>query len=400
MLVPDEVTPTGERAKLLDFGLAKLAKDAQGQVSVTRSHHIMGTPLYMSPEQCRGAGIVDEKSDVYSLGVVLYQLICGRPPFVAEGVGQLISHHISDEPPPLAERAPQAPAELLALVHRLLRKDKDARPTMQEVVGELEKLEGRQGAAGARPPPRAAVPELGLSHGKLKSLLAGALEPESEFESSARSGTSSLQPDMAFDRTMPSGDKLPGSSAPQTLDVHTALAVQTQISAPTLISGPVSSSVSGNVSTAAGELPDPLAARSKRRGLVLATLVGAVGALAVVGVLRLVPTGHRPASTAAAPMVQATASAAPPLSAAPPVKTTPPLIDVVAPRRIEPATPSAPVENPPAKAAPVAAKKPARPRGGTAKTSAPGDAGVAHRTSSVAGKPSDASRKQSFKILD
>ena len=151
MLVPDAVAPTGERAKLLDFGIARLDEDLQNRDSLTRSH-IMGTPTYMSPEQCRGSGSVGSKSDVYSLGVVFYQLLAGRPPFVAQGMGEVISMHLSQLPPPLPEFAPLAAPELVELVHKLLHKDPEQRPTMQEVVAELEQLQARQGSAGALPP--------------------------------------------------------------------------------------------------------------------------------------------------------------------------------------------------------------------------------------------------------
>jgi serine/threonine protein kinase len=97
----------------------------------------MGTPQYMSPEQCRGAAGGDDRTDVYSLGVMLYELLAGRPPFLAdEAVGYLVQH-VSAAPPPLLTFAPQTPAALFALVDRLLLKEKSERPPMQEVRAEL-----------------------------------------------------------------------------------------------------------------------------------------------------------------------------------------------------------------------------------------------------------------------
>src|SRR5262249_22533545 len=92
-LVGDAEGPGGERAKILRFGLAKLAGD--GHVK-THTEAVMGTPHFMSPEQCRGAGQVDQRADVYSLGCVLFTIVVGRPPFEAEGAGELIAMHLRE----------------------------------------------------------------------------------------------------------------------------------------------------------------------------------------------------------------------------------------------------------------------------------------------------------------
>jgi serine/threonine protein kinase len=90
MLVPDPHMPSGERTKILDFGLAKLVGPHESTQFHTNSNAIVGTPLYMSPEQCQGAGRVDAKTDVYSLGCILYEMLAGRPPFLGTGVGEMI----------------------------------------------------------------------------------------------------------------------------------------------------------------------------------------------------------------------------------------------------------------------------------------------------------------------
>ena len=140
MIVRDPAVAGGERTKILDFGIAKLRESVPTKATNTHKDLLMGTPSYMSPEQCRGAGGVDEKTDVYSLGVVLYRALAGRPPFVAPGAGDTMAQHIYQDPPPLAEKAPWLPGSLTALVHRMLGKDKDSRPSMAEVAASLAQL--------------------------------------------------------------------------------------------------------------------------------------------------------------------------------------------------------------------------------------------------------------------
>jgi len=144
MVVPDPVAQSGERAKILDFGIAKLAQG--GPVKTTQSL-IMGTPQYMSPEQCRGAAEVDDKTDVYSLGVMLYEMLGGQPPFVGQGSGDLLIMHVTQEAPPLKKIAPELPVSLTKFVHRLLAKDRRDRPDMATVARELALLGGSAGGS-------------------------------------------------------------------------------------------------------------------------------------------------------------------------------------------------------------------------------------------------------------
>lgn len=80
MLVPDSQMPDGERVKLIDFGIAKLASEALLETEKTPQDTVVGTPDYMSPEQCSNSPHIDGKSDVYTLGAVLFHLVAGRPP--------------------------------------------------------------------------------------------------------------------------------------------------------------------------------------------------------------------------------------------------------------------------------------------------------------------------------
>ena len=131
--LPGPATP-GAVVKILDFGIAKLAQQ-DGVPSQTGTGVLLGTPAYMSPEQCRGAGRVDNRSDIYSLGCILYEALSGGPPFVREGFGELIVAHVSEAPPPLAERVSGVAPELDGLIQRMLAKAPEQRPqTMEDVV--------------------------------------------------------------------------------------------------------------------------------------------------------------------------------------------------------------------------------------------------------------------------
>ncbi len=98
-MVRDAEAQGGERPKILDFGIAKLTGDSTDRTR-TRTGTVMGTPVYMSPEQCRGTGTIDHRSDIYSLGCVLYHLLTGHPPFDLEGIGEIISAHLREPPRP------------------------------------------------------------------------------------------------------------------------------------------------------------------------------------------------------------------------------------------------------------------------------------------------------------
>jgi serine/threonine-protein kinase len=151
-VVPDPAMPRGERIKILDFGIAKLQRNDFASSVQTETGRLMGTPYYMSPEQCRGAGDIDHRTDIYSLGCVLYQMLCGRPPFVMKGSGEVLAAHIHLAPKPVASVETTLPAQLEAITMRLLAKDPDDRPqTMQEVMDELNKIASFAGLATPEP---------------------------------------------------------------------------------------------------------------------------------------------------------------------------------------------------------------------------------------------------------
>jgi serine/threonine protein kinase/tetratricopeptide (TPR) repeat protein len=139
--------------KVLDFGLAKLIEtvdrspldgEAATRVMVqTDAGVVMGTSHYMSPEQARGKP-VDARSDIWSLGVVIYELVAGRTPFQGETSTDVIVAITQKEPPPLARFAPNVPAELDWIVMKALRKDRDERyQTVKELLTDLRRLKQR-----------------------------------------------------------------------------------------------------------------------------------------------------------------------------------------------------------------------------------------------------------------
>ena len=119
--------------KIVDFGIAKLL-DERGSEKLTRQGIVFGTPRYMSPEQAAG-GKIDERSDLYAVGLILYQLVAGRPPFVSDDAGQLLRMQIMAPPPPLPDSVPPA---LAKVIETLLEKSKmDRYASATEVLDAL-----------------------------------------------------------------------------------------------------------------------------------------------------------------------------------------------------------------------------------------------------------------------
>ncbi len=158
------VTPAGH-AKILDFGLARFLSGEDVPTAavetVTESGVLVGTVYAMSPEQASGRP-VDHRSDLFALGGLIYEMLAGEAPFRGSNLLDSLWRVTSEPPKPLTELAPQAPAELAALVERLLAKDPDQRPqNAGAVASELERLQaGLSGAVTELPPLTSTDPAL------------------------------------------------------------------------------------------------------------------------------------------------------------------------------------------------------------------------------------------------
>ncbi len=124
----------GEMPKILDFGIAKMAREAALGQSLTVDGSLLGTPAYMAPERFR-RGPYGPKSDVYSVGAMLYEMLSGRLPFIPASADPLalVAMQAEEEPPPLRVRCPEASPALERLVRSALSRDPGARPTAEEL---------------------------------------------------------------------------------------------------------------------------------------------------------------------------------------------------------------------------------------------------------------------------
>ena len=159
-LVPEPAAAGGERVKILDFGIAKIShsSDSAGTLR-TQSGLIMGSPSYMSPEQCKDSADVDLRSDIYSFATIVYKMLAGRTPYVAASGTETLLMHLSATPPPLREWVPDVPAHVEAAVMRgLARSRADRFDSMASFIGALRGEASAGAAPLSRPSPSAEFP--------------------------------------------------------------------------------------------------------------------------------------------------------------------------------------------------------------------------------------------------
>jgi tetratricopeptide (TPR) repeat protein/tRNA A-37 threonylcarbamoyl transferase component Bud32 len=136
-LKPENILVTGDEPKVADFGLAHLAESS---ASLTRSGSVLGTPMYMAPEQVEGGREITARTDVHALGVLLYEVLAGRPPHTATTIPEVYAKIARDEPEPPRKIDPSVPWELEAVVLKALEKDPARRyATAAEFAEELRR---------------------------------------------------------------------------------------------------------------------------------------------------------------------------------------------------------------------------------------------------------------------
>ena len=168
--------------KVLDFGIAKHTMAGGGDLSLTRTSEIIGSPNYMSPEQLKSAREVDVRSDIWALGVILYELLTARVPFPAESVTQLTAMVLTENPRPVDQLRPDVPRQLALVVARCLEKDPARRfpsvahlaaalepfapPDTRDLAARIARIAGGSGSMLPAPPPPGPAPgQVGVNGG-------------------------------------------------------------------------------------------------------------------------------------------------------------------------------------------------------------------------------------------
>jgi serine/threonine protein kinase len=214
-LKPDNIFITNQNiVKVLDFGIAKIKDDSEEgseERKITKAGTAPGTPEYMSPEQARGKDL-DARSDLYSLGIVLYEMLCGHPPFEESTFLATILMQVQSPPPPLPDTVPEALRDYI--IQRLLAKDPNARPANAEIfIQEIDALSHRLGVSKADREVVENTEELDKARAEIESLRNQLAETQKELmrtPTSVNSPTAPTEPQAAV--VNPHSRMMPGNS--------------------------------------------------------------------------------------------------------------------------------------------------------------------------------------------
>jgi serine/threonine-protein kinase len=162
-LVPDAAAPGGERVKILDFGIAKIKRaGGTGGTMRTQAGLIMGSPAYMSPEQCKDSADVDLRSDIYSFAIIVYEMLAGQTPYLAGSGTEMLIMHLTATPAPVRELAADVPVHVEAAIQRALSRSRDER--FESIASFMGAMRGEAGPAALdRPSLSDEMPAVGVS---------------------------------------------------------------------------------------------------------------------------------------------------------------------------------------------------------------------------------------------
>jgi serine/threonine-protein kinase len=299
--------------KVLDFGLSKATKTEAMDASLTVANTIMGSPYYMSPEQIRSFKTIDARADVWSLGVILYELLTATRPFDAETIGALFMVIGSDPVPPMRPRRADIPPELEAAVLKCLEKDLNART---QSVAELARSLAPFGAQNSH----ISVDRISRMMGDRLSVSGSAPSTSSTSSGSAAASDPSLSRPPSFSSPPPFASAPTGAAraAISTPSPEVTAAPLIPI-APSGLTGNAPAAIQGKsgsmgalaVSDAQAPMSAPAAPPApKRTGLIVGVLalVGVVGVAAAFGLKHKASTAEAQTQTGVAPAAQATAA--------------------------------------------------------------------------------------------
>ena len=151
IMTPDPDLPAGERVRIFGFGIAKLVEESETLDEATKTGIALGFPRYISPEQCLDAKGVDHRTDVYSLGAICYEMLCGRPPYEAETFGHMVIRQETTEPPAPSSLV-ELPTALEEVVVRAIHKDPEQRFSDMKALRAALDAAVPQGRARPAPP--------------------------------------------------------------------------------------------------------------------------------------------------------------------------------------------------------------------------------------------------------